>query len=158
MKQTDRLGEIRDKTIVLTGASSGMGLEFSRQLAAMGFKIAMVSNREEELEREAEAIRENCHATVLTRCADLSSPGAAEDLLAWCDASGFSPNYLINNAGMFFMEYLGSDSLNKVRTMMNLHMDVVTELCVLFGGRMKSKRFGRRRRRRFWKRRSKRRR
>jgi len=34
---------------LVTGGSSGMGLEYSRQLAAMGYDLVIVSNREEEL-------------------------------------------------------------------------------------------------------------
>ena len=38
-------------TALVTGASSGIGLEFSRQLAAMGHNIVLVSNQAEALER-----------------------------------------------------------------------------------------------------------
>ena len=45
------------KTALVTGASSGIGLEFSRQLAKMGYALAMVSNREQELAEAAEGLR-----------------------------------------------------------------------------------------------------
>ena len=123
---------------LITGASSGMGLAFCRQLAAEGCALAMVSNRGDDLEREAARIREAYGVPVLTRCTDLARPDAAEILVAWCDENGFSPDILINNAGIFFMEYLGSANLEKARTMMHLHMDCVTGLCILFGERMKA--------------------
>jgi short-subunit dehydrogenase len=40
---------------------------------------------------------------------------------------------------MFFIEYLGEESLQKAQTMMNLHIQTVTELCILFGSRMKER-------------------
>ena len=123
------------KTALVTGASSGIGLEFSRQLAQMGYALAIVSNREQELADAAEGIRTEFGVPVQSLYIDLTKPGAAEEMLAWCPA----PDVLINNAGMFFMEYLGPESLGKVRTMMALHMDVVTELCILAGSRMKEK-------------------
>jgi len=123
------------KTALVTGASSGIGLEFSRQLAQMGYALAMVSNREQELADAAEGLRTEFGVPVQALCIDLTKQGAAEEVLAWCP----EPDVLINNAGMFFMEYLKPESLGKVRTMMALHMNVVTELCILAGSRMKEK-------------------
>ena len=123
------------KTALVTGASSGIGLEFSRQLAQMGYALAMVSNREQELADAAEGLRTEFGVPVQEFCIDLTKQGAAEEVLAWCP----EPDVLINNAGMFFMEYLKPESLGKVRTMMALHMNVVTELCILAGAHMKEK-------------------
>ena len=123
------------KTALVTGASSGIGLEFSRQLAGMGYALAMVSNREQELANAAERLRAEFGVPVQALCIDLTRQGAAEEVLAWRP----EPDVLVNNAGMFFMEYLTPESLGKVRTMMALHMDVVTELCILAGSRMKEK-------------------
>ena len=123
------------KTALVTGASSGIGLEFARQLARMGYALAIVSNRGQELDDAAEVLRATFGVPVQTLCIDLTQPGAAEEVLAWCP----EPDVLINDAGMFFMEYLSPENLGKVRTMMKLHMDVVTELCILAGSRMKEK-------------------
>ena len=115
---------------LITGASSGMGLEFARQLAAKGYALALLSNREEELTRAAEGIRERFGIPVDALCIDLALPGAAESVLRWCEDRGLQPEILINNAGMFFMEYLSPEGLGKVRSMMTLHMDTVTQLCI----------------------------
>lgn len=129
-------------TALITGASSGMGAEFARELAETGHDLALVSNRGEELQGVAEALRREFGVQVHTLCADLSLPGAAKAVVDWCDSLGLSIDILINNAGMFFMEYLSEDILDKVRTMMHLHMDTVTELCIILGGRMKERGHG----------------
>ena len=123
------------KTALVTGASSGIGLEFARQLARMGYALALVSNREQELADAAESLRAALGVPVQTLCIDLTQPGAAEEVLAWCP----EPDVLVNNAGMFFMEYLSPENLGEVQTMMALHMNVVTELSILTGARMKEK-------------------
>lgn len=125
------------KAALVTGASSGMGLEFARQLGSMGYALALVSNREEELAEAAEALRAETGVPVHALFADLSECGAAEKVLCWCDENGIQPDVLVNNAGMFFMEYLSPENLGKARTMLALHAETVTELCILFGARMK---------------------
>jgi short-subunit dehydrogenase len=123
------------KIALVTGASSGMGLEFARQLAAKDYALAIVSNQQEQLKDAAESLRKEFGVPVESLCIDLAGHGVAEEVLQWCP----EPDILINNAGIFFMEYLGPGNLGKVRTMMALHMETVTELCILAGTQMKEK-------------------
>lgn len=116
-----------------------MGLEYARQLAAEGCGIALVSNRPDELAAAAEALTAEFGVKVISLDIDLCAPGAAEKVLDWSDAAGVSPDILINNAGMFFMQYLGPENLAKASAMVDLHVKAVTELCVLFGARMKER-------------------
>ena len=64
--------------------------------------------------------------------------GATKALAQEVGPRNLSVDVLVCNAGMFFMEYLGADNLPKAQTMMALHMNATTELCVLFGERMKA--------------------
>jgi short-subunit dehydrogenase len=114
-----------------------MGLEYARQLASEGCGLAIVSNRPDELAAAEGILSSEFGVQVATLDMDLCAPGAAAKVLEWCDAEGICPDILINNAGMFFMHYLGSDNLAKASAMVNLHVKAVTELSVLFGSRMK---------------------
>ncbi|MBO4475796.1 MAG: SDR family NAD(P)-dependent oxidoreductase [Bacteroidales bacterium] len=127
------------KTALITGGSSGIGLEYSREFASRGYDLALVSNRAEDLEAAKESIQEEFGTTVHTLCADLSDAACAERVLAWCDSLGLQVEVLVNNAGMFFMEYLRPENLGKADTMMGLHVCTPTELCILFGARMKER-------------------
>ena len=126
-------------TALVTGGSSGIGLEFARQLAGRGCNLALVSNRADELDAAKKALEAEYGVSVNILEADLARAGAAENVASWCDAEGLAPDILINDAGMFFMKYLSPEMLPKVRTMMNLHMDAATELCILMGERMKER-------------------
>lgn len=129
----------RDSTALITGGESGIGLEYARQLAACGCRLALVSNRPQALEEAARVLRESYGVRVDVLEADLALPGAARTVVEWCDREQINPEILINNAGMFFMEYLSPASLDKADKMMALHMQTAADLCILFGARMKER-------------------
>ncbi len=130
-------------TVLITGGSSGMGLEYARQLAGRGYDLVLVSNREEELDTAAEALRAQFPINVTTRFQDLAVPDAADSLFEWCQKEEILPDIVINNAGMFFFKELSLEDLDRVQAMLNLHMVTVTRSCLLFGEAMKKRGSGR---------------
>lgn len=126
-------------TALITGGDSGIGLEYARQLAAQGCNLALVSNRPQALEEASRALKADYSVQVAVLEADLAVPGAAQTVADWCDRECIRPEILINNAGMFFMEYLGPESLGKADKMMALHMQTAADLCILFGAQMKER-------------------
>ena len=128
---------------LITGGSSGIGLEYARQLAARGYGLVLVSNQEEQLREAASELGGRFGVPVEWLYLDLSAQGCARELLEFCDSKGLEIEILINNAGIFFIEYLGSHNLEKARTMVGLHVAAVTECCILFGERMKARGAGR---------------
>ena len=124
-------------TALITGGSSGMGLEYARQLAGRGYDLILVSNREEELDTAAEALRAQFPVNVTTRFQDLAVPDAADSLFEWCQKEKVLPNIVINNAGMFFFKELQPEDLERAQAMVNLHIVTVTRMCLLFGNAMK---------------------
>ena len=127
---------------LITGGSSGMGLEYARQLAAKGFDLILVSNRQEELEQAQEELSRTSTVKVITRFQDLARQNAADELMAFCQEQSMEVEILINNAGMFFFEELTSENEAKVLAMMQLHIYTPTRLCLLFGEEMKKRGHG----------------
>ena len=117
-----------------------MGLAYARALAAKGYDLLLVSNREEEL---LAAKAELCAAhkvSVTTRFQDLARADAADQLFAWCTQElGILPDVVINNAGMFFFKELQTEDLDRVQAMLDLHMTTITRSCILFGNAMKER-------------------
>lgn len=92
------------KTALVTGASSGIGAAFARQLARDGYHVVLVARRVEKLEALAAELtamgtaERPVRASVLP--ADLARPGAADALYAAVTALGLHVDLLINNAGL----------------------------------------------------------
>ena len=127
---------------LVTGGSSGMGLEYARQLAEIGCNLLLVSNQEEELQKVAEELKHDKAIQVMPHYQDLATETAAEELLAFCQSENLHIDILINNAGMFFFEELTAENEAKALTMMRLHVFTPTSLCVLFGEEMKKRGYG----------------
>lgn len=127
---------------LITGGSSGMGLEYARQLAEIGCNLLLVSNQEVELKNAAEELGKDRDILVVPHYQDLAMETAAEELLAFCQSENLVIDILINNAGMFFFEELTTGNEAKSLTMLRLHVFTPSRLCVLFGEEMKKRGFG----------------
>jgi len=91
----------RARTALVTGASSGIGLELCRLLARDGARVVMVARDEERLQRAARWVQAEHPGTGLTLlAADLARPGAAASLLARVEREVDPIDFLANNAGV----------------------------------------------------------
>lgn len=90
--------DLNDKTIVITGASSGIGAAAARRLAQMGARLVLVARRAEELQSVVDEIRAAGGQATYT-VADLSDEQAVEDCAKSLLAEHAPIDILINNAG-----------------------------------------------------------
>jgi short-subunit dehydrogenase len=72
---------------LITGASSGIGLAISRELAGRGHSLLLASNEEEKLKLAAEEIQSAFHVKALPLYMDLAQPGSAQKLHGYCAAN-----------------------------------------------------------------------
>jgi short-subunit dehydrogenase len=91
--------EFAERYTLVTGASSGLGTEFARQIAAEGGNLVLTARSETKLARLADELAENHNVTVKVVPGDLSSPRGARDVAKAVDALGVSIEHLVNNAG-----------------------------------------------------------
>jgi uncharacterized protein len=118
---------------LVTGASSGFGLEFAALLARQGANLVLVARRKEPMDRLAERLRRDHGVEVLVETLDLSDAGAAVQLKSRMDTRRIPIEVLVNNAGYgAFGEFL-DQSLERLREMLQVNMLAVTEVTHLFG-------------------------
>ena len=125
---------------LVTGASSGMGLEFARQLARRGYNLLIVSNEERIIE-VAERISGLAVSglAVIPLVMDLGQQGAARELYDYAHAHKIEVEVLVNNAGVYHDRDILDDSEGFTSLIMNLHMYTPAMLCYLFGQDMKAR-------------------
>src|SRR5690349_10523603 len=88
------------KTVLVTGASAGIGAALARELASQGHgRLALTARRGDRLERLAGELRP-LGAEVLTIVADLEDPAAPEQIINATLGRFGGLDVLINNAGM----------------------------------------------------------
>lgn len=103
---------------LVTGAASGIGAEFCRQLAERGWTPLMVD-------------RNPCPSGAVSLKIDLAVADAPERVMQWLDELGVTPELLVNNAGIFDFRRMDSMTPSRLNLYIDLHMRSVTHLCML---------------------------
>ena len=87
------------KTVLITGASGGLGLEFARIYAREGFDLVVVARSEGKLYKLKSELETqyDCHVWVLAQ--DLSQPDAAYEVFNYTLEKNITIDALVNNAG-----------------------------------------------------------
>lgn len=116
-------------TILVTGASSGIGTELARQIAPRAKALVLVARRVDRLEQLARALTaEHKELRVeVIRC-DLSSRQELAELVAEVRARGLDVDVLVNNAGVGMMGMFERADPGRTEAMLDLN---VTSLALL---------------------------
>ena len=86
------------ETVLVTGASSGIGLELARCFAAEGCRLVLVARKGIVLESLATELRKGHKIQAQIITADLAQPETPNRLLAHLQAAGLKVDVLVNNA------------------------------------------------------------
>ena len=91
-------------TALVTGASSGLGEEFAKQLAAQGCHLVLVARSEDKMNRLAQVLRQQHNVRVTVLAADLSSTEAVQRVITEVKSLAIQIDLLVNNAGLGLFE------------------------------------------------------
>ena len=87
------------KTALITGASSGIGLELARLFARDKFDLALVARDEKKLTEIAKQLEQTHGVVVQVIALDLSEPSAPFELFKKTESLGLRIDALVNKAG-----------------------------------------------------------
>lgn len=119
---------------VVTGASSGIGAEFAKQLAAAGLAVVLVARRQERLQALSKYLVEHYAVQTQVIVADLTTLEGRGAVIA--NTSDLDVGLLINNAGIELVGSFFHDGAEEHQKLIDLNVSAVTALAHAFGRRL----------------------
>jgi short-subunit dehydrogenase len=131
------------KWALVTGASSGMGKEYARQLAERGYNIVVVSNNDDGNRCVAEYLEHDYCINAVPIYADLAAKDGAQRLYQQVAERGYEVEILVSNAGMLLFSQLEHTAVERIEQIIALHCTAPTLLCRFFAEDMRRRGEGR---------------
>jgi short-subunit dehydrogenase len=119
-----------DSIAVVTGASSGIGEQFARQLSARGHRVVVTARREDRLQKLCEQLGGEKYAVAVG--ADLAVPADRDRLAARIDELGARVDILVNNAGLGIYAKFGDRSRDKELQMLRVDVEALVDLTLRY--------------------------
>lgn len=116
------------QTVVVTGASAGLGAEFARALAARGAALVLVARREDRLAALADELRTRHGVAVTVLARELDRPDAGRALRAELEARGIVATGLVNNAGFGTHNPFGAEDPERLQQLLALNVAALVDL------------------------------
>lgn len=123
--------ENKKKTVLITGATSGIGYELAKIFAKEGYNLIIVARNKSELEIKASEFSSH-NVEVLPIAKDLFETNAAEDLYNEIKERGITVNILVNDAGQGVYGPLTETDLRRQLQIIQLNIHSLTVLTYLF--------------------------
>ena len=136
------MNDLRGKWALVTGASSGFGVEFARLLAARKANLILTARRTDRMEALAKQLQQRDQIDVVVERIDLSDAGAAAELKRRLDERGIAVDILVNNAGYGLYGPFTGQPLEKILNMLQLDVVALTELTHVFAADMVKRKSG----------------
>jgi len=126
---------------LVTGASSGIGLDLARIYASNGYDLIISARRLDRLEALAAELESVSRVTIVD--CDLGATGGPASLYRAVKELGLDVAVLVNNAGIISNGPFAQASSDELKDLINLNVRALTELTHLFLPRMLERGYGR---------------
>ncbi|HEV2327651.1 MAG TPA: SDR family oxidoreductase, partial [Verrucomicrobiae bacterium] len=132
----------RNETVLITGGSSGIGLELAKCFAADGCRLVLVARNAPALEQVSSTLKDQFKVETIVLPADLSRGDAPKQIFDNLANRGISVDVLINNAGFGLHGDFVELPLQRQLEIIKVNVMALTELTGLFLPEMVRKRSG----------------
>ena len=129
-------------TVLVTGASGGLGLELARLFAKDGCDVILTARSEPKLREIAAQFAADYGVTATPIAADLSQPDGVDALMAAVNGRGFTVDVLVNNAGFGDFGPFAECDMEKQEKMIALNVTALVKLTHAVLPAMKAKKHG----------------
>jgi short-subunit dehydrogenase len=121
-----------DRTCIVTGASSGIGAELARLLAARGLGVTLVARREDKLRALADELTAQHGIRAEVASADLSDEASRHALVSTIADRGLEVDLLVNNAGLSTTGAVHQSEIAGELAMVRTDIEAIVHLCSAF--------------------------
>ncbi|AJA47334.1 3-oxoacyl-[acyl-carrier-protein] reductase FabG [Clostridium pasteurianum DSM 525 = ATCC 6013] len=129
-------------TVLITGASSGIGFELAKVFASHTYNIVLVSRSVEKMKKLAKELTNKYKIKVHVIAQDLSKTGAAQELFHEVIDRNLQVDILVNNAGIGAVGLFHHMKMEKDIEMLQLNIVTLTEITKLFSKKMIERGYG----------------
>lgn len=120
------------QTVLITGASGGLGKAFAQEFAKHGFNIVLVARSEEKLKEISSDFSKKFKIKAEYICDDLSDTSAPQRVYDEVKKRKIHIDQLVNNAGSGNMALIGDAKSKIISDTIHLNVTALTLLCNLF--------------------------
>jgi uncharacterized protein len=120
------------ETVLVTGASSGIGLELARLFAADSSNLVLIARSKDKLEQLADELRRRYSIEVVVLARDLTDPAAPRAIFDQLAAQGVAVDVVVNNAGFGSIGAVSDLALERQLSMIQVNVAALTGLTRLF--------------------------
>ena len=120
------------KTALITGASSGIGLELAHLFARDGYRLVLLARNRNALRQIGDDLQARYGITVRIAPKDLAHPAAAVELYQELQEAGVLVDVLVNNAGFGLAGPFATNDWAQEAEMLQVNMVAATHLTKLF--------------------------
>jgi NADP-dependent 3-hydroxy acid dehydrogenase YdfG len=115
------MSNIKDKVVVITGASSGIGEATAKELASKGAKVVLAARREDRLQKLQDEIKAS-GGQAIYKVTDIASRQQVEELAAYAVKEFGHIDVLVNNAGIMPQAFLAKNAVDEWDRMIDVNI------------------------------------